>query len=68
MDVLFRRERVVLEVDGWAAHGGREAFEANRVRHNALVLAGYSVLHVTWRQLQDDPEWVLACVRAAIGR
>lgn len=68
VDVLFRQERVVLELDGWATHGGREAFEADRVRRNALVLAGYTVLNFTWRQLQDDPEWVLACVRAALGR
>lgn len=68
VDVLFRHERVVLEVDGWATHGGREAFEADRVRRNALVLAGYTVLNFTWRQLQDNPEWVLACVRSALGR
>ena len=37
VDVLFAAERVVLEVDGWAAHGGREAFENDRRRQNRLT-------------------------------
>lgn len=68
VDVLFRQERVVIEVDGWAVHGGRQAFEDDRARRNALVLAGYTVLNFTWRQLQDEPQWVLECVRQALGR
>jgi len=32
------------------------------------VLAGYRVLNLTWRQLVDDPDWVLDCVRTALRR
>lgn len=67
-DVLFRRERLILEVDGWETHGSRAAFEADRERRNHLVLAGYRVLSFTWRQLVERPEWVLSCIRAALGR
>lgn len=66
VDVLFRSHRLVLEVDGWAVHGGRQAFEDDRVRRNHLVLAGYIVLNVTWRQLELQPGWVLACVQRAL--
>ncbi|WP_375429915.1 endonuclease domain-containing protein [uncultured Friedmanniella sp.] len=68
VDVLFARDRLILEIDGWAAHGGRQAFEDDRVRRNALVLAGYRVLNFTWRQLQDEPAWVLSCIHTALGR
>ncbi|MBA8795994.1 very-short-patch-repair endonuclease [Friedmanniella endophytica] len=67
-DVCFDRERVVVEVDGWETHGGREAFEADRVRRNRLELAGYLVLNVTWRQLTEQPGLVLGWIRAALGR
>ncbi|MFL6064349.1 MAG: endonuclease domain-containing protein [Friedmanniella sp.] len=68
VDVLFRRERVILEIDGWAVHGGRLSFESDRRRRNALVLAGYVVLNFTWRQLQDDPTSVVSSVRSALRR
>ncbi|MFI7587455.1 DUF559 domain-containing protein [Spongisporangium articulatum] len=49
--VLFAAERIVVEVDGWAAHGGRNAFVHDRRRQNALVNAGYRVLRFTWDDL-----------------
>jgi very-short-patch-repair endonuclease len=66
VDVLFPRHRLILEIDGWATHGDRAAFEHDRVRRNALVLAGYVVLNFTWRQLEDDPAWVVASVQRAL--
>lgn len=68
VDVLFEWERLVLEIDGWETHGTREAFESDRRRRNHLVLAGYRVLNFTWRQLVDQPEWILECVHSALGR
>jgi very-short-patch-repair endonuclease len=68
VDVLFARERLVLEIDGWAVHGARQAFEDDRFRRNLLVLAGYRVLNFTWRQLEDAPAWVLGCIRTALCR
>ena len=67
VDVLFRRERLVLEVDGWETHGGRQSFESDRRRRNHLVLAGYRVLNFTWRQLVDEPDWVISCIRTALA-
>lgn len=67
VDVLFERPRVILEIDGWEFHGGREPFEADRMRRNHLVLSGYTVLNFTWRQLTQDADGVLGCVREALG-
>jgi very-short-patch-repair endonuclease len=66
--VLFGQHRLILEIDGWAPHADRASFEHDRVRRNALVLAGYVVLSFTWRQLEDDPAWVVASVQRALRR
>lgn len=65
VDVLIAAAALVVEVDGWEVHGSRSAFEDDRRRRNHLVLEGYRVLNLTWRQLVDDPDWVIACLRAA---
>ena len=66
-DVLFRAQRVVVEVDGWRAHGSRTAFEHDRRRQNRLVAAGYIVLRVTWDQLVNDPHRFLADLRRVLA-
>ena len=68
VDLLFARERVVVEVDGWAAHGTREAFETDRRRQNALVNAGYLVLRFTWRDLTEREADVVWEIRDALDR
>lgn len=67
VDILFEKARVILEIDGWEYHKWRESFEADRMRRNHLSLSGYTVLNFTWRQLTENPEWVLTCVREALG-
>jgi very-short-patch-repair endonuclease len=67
VDVLFRAAKVVVEVDGFAFHTDPEAFERDRRKQNALVLAGYQVLRFTWLDLTEYPERVLAVVQRAIS-
>lgn len=66
-DVLFARERVVVEVDGFEHHGDRRAFQSDRTRQNALVAAGYVVLRFTWADLADRPAYVVGTIRAALA-
>jgi len=68
VDVIFERERVILEIDGWDGHGMREAFQHDRRRRSGLVPVGYRVLNFTWRQLVEDLDWVMARIGAALGR
>lgn len=68
VDVLFERERLVVEVDGYAAHRDRDSFERDRQRQNALVNGGYVVLRFTWRDLKDRPHEVMAEIRTALAR
>ena len=39
-----------MEVDGYAFHGHRRAFEADRVRDQELLAAGWRVARVTDRR------------------
>jgi very-short-patch-repair endonuclease len=67
VDCLWSRHRLVVELDGWATHGHRRAFERDRDRDAALAAAGYTVLRITWRQLTRQPERVVARIAAALA-
>jgi very-short-patch-repair endonuclease len=60
VDFLWPREKVVVETDGWAAHGHRRAFESDRARDAELQASGYLVVRFTWRQISDAPLLVAA--------
>ncbi|WP_109506021.1 DUF559 domain-containing protein [Nocardioides speluncae] len=62
-DLLDRGRRLVIEADSWEFHTGKDAFERDCWRYNALVLDGWTVLRFTWRQVMLDPDYVLACLR-----
>lgn len=59
-DVLFQRERLVIEVDGWAFHSTPEEFQNDRRRQNTIALLNYQVLRFTWLDLTEFPDRVLA--------
>jgi very-short-patch-repair endonuclease len=66
VDFLWRSARLIAEVDGFAFHSSRDAFERDRERDGVLVAAGFRVLRVTWRQLTREPEAVLARLLRAL--
>jgi very-short-patch-repair endonuclease len=59
-DFLWRDTMLVVETDGWGAHGTRQAFEHDRRRDRRLTLAGYTVVRFTWRDVLDEPAQVAA--------
>jgi len=67
VDFLWSERRLVAEVDGYAYHANRRAFERDRERDAALAAAGYTVLRVTWRQLVSTPEALIARLAAALA-
>ena len=66
-DLVFRAERVVIELDGRAFHSTSERFERDRYRQNRLISAGWTVLRFTWRDLTRRPDYVIATVRRVVG-
>jgi very-short-patch-repair endonuclease len=68
VDFLWRPERLVVEVDGFTYHASRAAFERDRLRDANLQAAGYRVVRITWRQLQERPAAVIARLAQALAR
>ena len=67
VDAFWRRERVVVELDGRTAHGSDERVEHDRARDLALRAAGHTVLRYTWNQVSRQAGAVAADLRAALG-
>jgi very-short-patch-repair endonuclease len=67
VDLLWPHQRLIVEVDGYAYHSSRTAFERDRAKDAALAAAGYAVLRVTWRQLVDNPKVVIARTAATLA-
>jgi very-short-patch-repair endonuclease len=69
VDFLVDGTNIVIECDGWGTHGlDRDQFEFDRLRDGDLAAAGYVVLHITWRQLVDDPAKVATRIRDVVRR
>ncbi len=66
-DVVFDLVKLVLEVDGLAFHTTPERFERDTQRQNRLVVAGWTVLRFTWRDIADRPAYVLATIRDVLA-
>ncbi len=66
VDCLWRAERVVVELDGAAAHHTAHAFEADRERDAALIAADLRPLRFTWRRVTRQAAAVAAEVGATL--
>jgi very-short-patch-repair endonuclease len=67
VDCLWPVQRMIVELDGYAAHGTRRAFESDRVRDRKLAVAGYRSVRVTWWQLHDEPATVADDLRLLLS-
>jgi very-short-patch-repair endonuclease len=67
VDVGFPKQKVAIEVDGWAFHSDPGVFVGDRNRQNKISLLGWKVLRFTWLDLTEYPQRVIAEIRRAIG-
>jgi very-short-patch-repair endonuclease len=58
VDFVWRKQRLVVETDGLAAHGTRHAFERDRLRDLELTAAGWRVVRITHARLSREPQAV----------
>ena len=68
VDFLWRPEQLVVELDGYRAHAGRTAFEADRSRDLELRALGYAVVRLTWQRITTHPAQVARTVRKLLGQ
>jgi very-short-patch-repair endonuclease len=68
IDFLWPNHGVAVEIDGFAFHRTRDRFEDDRARDRKLAKAGITVIRITWRQLEREPEAVLVDVAQALAR
>lgn len=62
-DCLWDEQRLIVELDGRESHGTDLAFEKDRERDRLLLVEGWRVTRITWRQLRDDAPTVIADLR-----
>lgn len=67
VDFAYPNVKLVIEADSFEWHSGRKEFVHDRIRGNRLVAMGYRVLRVTWTQLINDPDGVIAAIRAGFA-
>lgn len=64
-DILFAKERVIIEYDGAIAHPKHKEAD-DEARDERLRHLGYRVIRVRWERLIDEPRELAAEIRAAL--
>jgi very-short-patch-repair endonuclease len=56
VDAVWREARLVVELDGWASHGTRQAFVRDRARDRRLMAAGWRPIRFADLQSAEPEE------------
>jgi very-short-patch-repair endonuclease len=67
VDFVWRDQRLIVEVDGFRFHSSRSEFERDRRRDAELGTLGFRVMRVTWRQIVNEPEALVARLATALA-
>jgi very-short-patch-repair endonuclease len=68
VDCLWADQRLIVELDGRAVHGTAKAFESDRERDRLLLVEGWRVVRITWRQLRDQQASIAKDLRSILIR
>lgn len=68
VDFGFKKQRLAVEFDGFAFHSSPDQFANDRLRYDDLHAAGWSIVHVTWRELHANPHDVVRRIKRALAR
>jgi very-short-patch-repair endonuclease len=66
VDAYWPAERLVLEFDGWQAHGHRHAFDRDRKFDQVMLANGLRPMRVTDRHLKHEPVALVARIAQAL--
>jgi very-short-patch-repair endonuclease len=68
VDAAWPERGLIVELDGWAFHRTRRAFQQDRERANALTAAGWTVLRFTHGDVVERPAAMAGQVARALAR
>jgi very-short-patch-repair endonuclease len=68
LDAYWPDRRFAVELDLFETHGGRAAFERDRLRQEELKLLGIEMIRVTRPRLQREPQAVVRTLVALLDR
>jgi very-short-patch-repair endonuclease len=68
VDLLWERERFVVEADSRKHHGIEIAFERDHRRARELIAADYGFLGVTWREVEREAPAVFDTIRQELAK
>ena len=67
IDATWADHGLIVECDGSATHGTRQAFDDDRAKDRELVVAGWRVIRLTWRQLVHHPDTIARQLAALLS-
>ena len=68
VDCLWRRQRLIVELDSHSYHSDPSQFERDRRKQADLESEGYTVLRVTYRMLTESPERTIGRIAKTLRR
>ncbi len=69
VDVLFTPQRLVVELDGWATHGTRHAYEGDRSQDSEILArTGIPTIRITREGFRRDPAAQALRILAVLAR
>jgi Transcriptional regulator, AbiEi antitoxin len=68
LDAFWLPERFAVELDVYETHGGRAAFERDRLRHEELKLIGVEMVRITGLRLDREPDRVMGRIGVLLRR
>jgi hypothetical protein len=66
VDFHWPKAKVIVEAEGFKFHSGREAWESDIDRYNAMTLRGWKVLRLTYADLQDPTHAFFKALKALV--
>lgn len=67
VDLAYPDRRLAIELDGREHHSDADAFQRDRARQNALVLAGWTVLRFTWADVNEAGASAVAVITRGLA-
>ena len=65
VDFAWPEAKLAVEVDGYRWHSGRQQWQSDLERQNALAEVGWLVLRFTWYDVVSRPEYVIRTIMEA---